>query len=72
CSMYVMRVYYSCKIHKRTSFIALDEHPSSTRSRSAPSALRDAIKWDAPKPVQSQAVGYEAFNEFLTALRSDM
>ncbi|EGZ14032.1 hypothetical protein PHYSODRAFT_406528, partial [Phytophthora sojae] len=68
CSMYVMRVYYSCKICKRISFIALDEHPSSTRSRSAPSA----IKWDAPKPVQSQAVGYEAFNEFLTALRSDM
>ncbi|EGZ09934.1 hypothetical protein PHYSODRAFT_521489, partial [Phytophthora sojae] len=27
CSMYVMRVYYSCKIHKRISFIALDEQP---------------------------------------------
>ncbi|EGZ07292.1 hypothetical protein PHYSODRAFT_529158, partial [Phytophthora sojae] len=27
CSMYVMRLYYSCKIHKRISFIALDEQP---------------------------------------------
>ncbi|EGZ19901.1 hypothetical protein PHYSODRAFT_403700, partial [Phytophthora sojae] len=61
CSMYFMRVYYSCKLHKRVNLIALDEQLIQHKITFCTKCVEGCFKWDTQKPVQSQAVGYEVY-----------